>query len=190
MSKNLIGVSLAAVLAACSGGGGDGGSGDDGGSVVAGSACEYITGGGTTTLLTPGCPSCTSEGEASSIDGNSDTHATIVFPALASGDMALRATAQSGVVYPAGSHPGAIVSGSSSGGFVQSDLEIRLYFEGALVGVNSVASINGVGGGAQNPTPYYVSYTAPVQFDAVEIGFYRATGDGESVLNIHEFCSD
>ena len=177
-------VPLVALLGACNDGDSNG---DEASSAT---LCSYITGGGTTTQLTATCATCQLLDAANAIDGDPDTYATITLPAGASGSVALRATAQDGVVYPAGNDAGVILSFSASGDtFVNNGNELRTYLDGAPAGTKSGAEVTGCCGGGSS-RPQRVSFTAPAMFDAVEAGYTVGTNTTAKELRIHEFCGD
>lgn len=173
------------ILSACSGGG-DAGSGGD--NLLQG--CRPIAGGGTvtSTSVSPGCVGCDVSTAAQAIDGNGSSFATLNMPTNSAGSVTLRATAQSGVVFPAGSLAGMVHSisyGTSAG------LAISLVTYAGGVRQEQFNFNSGSGSSTQNPAaPARASYTTTRQYDAVELNFTRASGAGVVEARIHEFCSN
>jgi hypothetical protein len=185
----MVGLSL---LAAGCGGGGGGGGDEDPAAPVPSAACSYINGGGTTTMLTTGCASCTVVDAAKAIDGDLDTYAQITWPAASgSGAMALRAIAQDGVIYPAGSMAGALISTHSGQVVAESAPDARTYQGDAPASADCCATTNVVGGGGYTNRQYQrITVQSQTDFDAVEVSYARGGSDAEGVLRVYEFCSD
>lgn len=182
---NKIAVAFAVLaLASCRSGGGDSGGGDV--SVNPGGVCTYISGGDTSTLLTSGCPQCTASDAALAIDGDADTFATITYPAFAQGAMALRAVAQDGITYPGGSQAGFIWSVATPIR-VSTDFDVRTYLSGAPTNTDDTYNFTVVTS-PQGMQRASISTVAP--FDAVEIGITRGPATEETIVRVHEFCSD
>lgn len=171
-------------LSACGGGGGDGGNKD----IAQG--CSPIAGGGTSTStsVSPACSGCNVSDAAQAIDGNSATFATLNMPANSAGSVTLRATAQDGVVFPAGSLAGMLHSisyGTSVG------LAISVVTYAAGVQQEQFNFNSGSGSSTQDSSnPGRVSYTTTRQYDAVELNFTRAGGPGVVEARVHAFCSN
>lgn len=152
-------------------------------------ACGYLTGIGATLSVTDGCPLCAVENEAAALDGNPATYATLVWPAGASGSLALRATTTT--VFPGNAPAGAIISSTAeSSEIATTGPSINLYLDGMPVSnPANVGGLNGVGG-AGNSSPQRRTVTDGVEYDAVEIEYVRGTSAGETQIRIHEFCAD
>jgi hypothetical protein len=173
------------MLCACSGG-----NGYENGSGSVSAVCSYIYGGGTTTLVTSGCATCTVTDEAAAIDGNPETFATITYPVGVQGTMALRATAQNGVVYPSGSAAGVLLSRASSGqSLANNDFDLRTYLNGTLAGSTVKVAPSGLSG-PNSSGRYRVDFAAPAQFDAVELGYSNGASVGAVSIRVHEFCNN
>jgi hypothetical protein len=100
----LLAIGLSTALSACGGGGGNGSEpGNPGETLPAVGNCESITGGESqvSSIATPGGSVLYQE---LAIDGNFGTHAEMT--AIPGGTTSLRATAQSGIVFPAGTFAG------------------------------------------------------------------------------------
>jgi hypothetical protein len=161
---------LAAALSGCGGGGG-------GGSV----ACDTITG---------GASSVSSTGPASNpgraADGDLGSYGALVFSPSGSGT--IRATAQDGVVFPAGSRVGAFVSFLSQSG--SNATSMRTYLDGILIETGDPAT------GFFDPTygdtaaGFYVGFEASAPFDAVEFAEVTSGGTQTSEYRVYEICSD
>jgi len=175
------------LLAACKGDG----SGDDGDVPFDVAACPYISGGDTTAQFTSTCASCTVTNQAAAYDGDAGTFATVNMPALSQGSVALRVTAQDGVVFSAGSNPGVILSsaGNSGNTVFNNGYELRTYMDGAPAGSTASASPTIVGGSGSS-TPYRASFTSAAAFNAVEVGYTFGTNSEDKTFRVHEFCSD
>lgn len=79
----------------------------DGFNVYVDSLCDEIGGGGARAQFTADttCVGCSAEAEANAVDGTDTTFATLTFASGTQGPLNFRATAQQGIVYPAGSRP-------------------------------------------------------------------------------------
>lgn len=170
-------------LSAC--GGGYSGGGND---LLQG--CSPVYGGGTSTSMSvsPSCVGCNVSNPGQAIDGNGSSFATLNLPANSAGSVTLRATAQSGVVFPAGSLAGMVHSisyGTSAG------LAISLVTYAGGVQQEQFNFNSGAGSSSQDPaSPGRVSYTTAQQYDAIELNFTRASGTGVVEARVHEFCSN
>ncbi len=179
-------VTAALFMSACGGGGGGGSNG--GGNLLQG--CRPISGGSTATSMSvsSGCVGCNVSNAAQAIDGNGSTFATLNMPASSAGSVTLRATAQSGIVFPAGSLAGMVhsISYGTSAGLVISLVTYAGGVQREQFNFNS-----GGGSSTQDPaSPGRVSYTTTQQYDAIELNFTRASGAGIVEARVHEFCSN
>lgn len=161
------------------------------GQAVAATQCTTLSGG--RTLASPisdaGCLSCNTTYPQRAVDGNLSTAATLVGAAVVDGLYGLRATAQKGIVFPAGSKPGVVLEVNKSIS-VATDAQgtVRTYlgralqneyvFDAAnLLDVNLVGQYRGM-----------VRFKASKPFDAVEVRFSGSyTG---YTIEVFEFCSD
>lgn len=166
-----------------------GGGGDDGGGPFGGINCAAISGGGTQATQSVQCTgaACSGNNKDAAIDNNLRTFATLRMPPGASGTVALRATAQAGVVYPAGT-PAAVVygltrSGGNSTGTAQN---IRTYLNGALQETGSI-STSGTQGGDVPAGRRAIGTALP--FDAIELSYLQSGGTADLEIQIYEFCT-
>lgn len=166
---------------------GCGGGGDDttgGGGVDA--LCDSMVSVNPTVRFTASsaCGTCASSSEAQSIDGNFDTKGSATFPNISGGTIELRATAQSGVVFPAGSSAG-VVYGLTGTNQVAMTLSIVTYLAGAQQQTYQIfTSGSGGGDGSKKKTVF----TSTMPYDAVALSYNRASGSAAS-LDAYEFCS-
>ena len=150
-------------------------------------SCDTITGG--SSQFTSSCASgCTIANPQAAADGNLDTSADITPVAGATSDSAtFRATAQSGIVYPAGSKPGVMLTQPP---FDSTANDVVTYLNGAMqerMSGNSTAAIQPGGGGANA----YFTFTSTKQFNAVEFTTTNSWGSGKSpVYRVFEICSN
>lgn len=204
LARLLIAAGLPLWVAACGGGGGDDRADgpeepDDPYNPVpppapppAPASCSFIAGGSTAIdISVAGCASCDVSNLAAAIDGDPTTFATISFPPGTGGVVALRATAQEGIAYPALSDPGAILSTSGSGETViNRDFSFTTYLQGVPTGSSQDFGVDvGTGGGSSTPQRYGFSALPPGPFDAVELNVSFVAGLGEHAIHVHEFCS-
>lgn len=182
----LLGAFGALVLGLLAGCGSSGGGG--GGNLLSG--CAAITGGGTRTAETIGatCAGCDVTNSGQAIDGNGASFATLVMPDTASGTVALRAIAQDGVVFAAGSRVGMVhsISYGTSTGLA---IVVRTFLDGMQQEQFNFST--GSGSSDQAPSePGRASYTTVMQYDAVELDFTRAAGSGPVNARVHAFCAN
>lgn len=168
-SKRAAGLAMAALLAGCGGGGGS-------------SRCDSITGGGAT--VTASGPI---DNRAAAADGNLGSHASLRLRSTAQTG-SVRATAQSGIVYPAGSVAGAFVSFLNQGSNITG---IRTYLNGMMVesatpGANFIFEPASGGTGAE----LFVGFTTRAQFNAVEFVETDNGSSGNAEYRVYELCSD
>ena len=178
------GIALAAALLAGCGGG-------DGAVVDALERCRAIQGGGTRASfsITPSCVGCTVSEPQRAIDGDGGSYATLHMPAGSGGTVALRATAQTGTVFAAGSLAG-FVAAVTYGPSASAVTEIVTY-AGGVEQERIPLRIDGTGS-ASGPLdrPGYEAAQATRQYDAVEFSFTRSSGTGEMTTRVHAFCSN
>lgn len=165
------------LLGACSGGGSGGNQ----------RLCEYITGGMTTVQSMVGCASCTYSNLPEAIDGNQDSAATIDIGIGGGGVAAIRAIAQDGITYPAGSQAGVVLAYHFNNS-TSPVLLVSTYLDGAQQEQFQFGGISGVGGGSK-PRSLYLFRTT-LAFDATEFSFSRGTSNEAADFQIYEFCSD
>ena len=157
-------------------------------SASAAAQCTSITGGNTTATPISDCNACTTLYPARAIDGDGSSAAKVVVAANAAGTNGVRATAQRGIVNPAGSVPGAVIQltqGASvsmnTRGIVRTYLNNRLQdqkvFDTGSLDVNAVGGLSGL-----------VNVKATKPFNSVEVVFDGAyTG---YLIDVYELCSD
>lgn len=94
------------------------------------SLCDEIAGGNTQVEFSASetCIGCASEADANAVDGSDATFATLTFARVTQGPIRFRATAQDGVIYPAGESPSVTFSAPDDVNFIR--VEIRTYLEG------------------------------------------------------------
>lgn len=163
----------------------------DADSKVAARGCTPIAGGDTAVLarVVGACVGCSSLQPDNSIDGDMDTFATVTIPVAVAGGYSIRAIAQTGVVFPAGSVAGVsaeILKAASvavmTGGSVRTFLGDELQDE-SEIGGEGVVEVNGVGN-VRN----IFTVTATQPFDSVE---FTVNGNFNGyTLRVFEFCSN
>lgn len=172
-------------LFACGGGGGD----DIGGAVV-GINCAAISGGGTQATQSVQCTgaACAGNNKDAAIDNNLGTFATLQMGAGAVGRVRLRATAQEGIVYAAGT-PAAVVYGiQRSQGTSQNTVEtISTYLNGILQETGNASSTSGVTSGDKPAGRRAVGTSLP--FDAIEFSYDQTGGTATVEVQVYEFCT-
>jgi hypothetical protein len=170
-------------LSACGGGGGNGGGGD----TLPEINCEAISGGTAQAIAVENCSACGVSNAGAAIDNDLDTFAVLHMRAEATGTIGLRAVAQDGIVYPAGT-PAAVVYGLSrnNGGSFNTAETISTYLDGVLQNTGTV-SIAGVDGG-DRPLGRRATGTTK-DFDAIEYTYAQTGGTTEVEIHVHEFCT-
>lgn len=150
--------------------------------------CTSITGGNTIASAVSDCEACTTLYPNRAIDGDRSSSAQVLVAANVSGRNGVRATAQRGIVYPAGSRPGALIE-LTQGASVSKDTRgiLRTYLNGRLQNQQvfdaGALDVNAVGSLAGLP-----SLKATKPFNAVEVVFEGAyTG---YLIEVFELCSD
>lgn len=169
------------------------------------SLCDEITGGNTRIEFAAGetCPGCASESDANAVDGTDATFATLSFAELTQGPITYRATAQDGVVYPAGRLVGVVFSAPQNENTIQ--VVARTYLEGVE---QERDCEQGVSFNESDRSVIGLEATRP--FDALEVTLKRSnleavdTDCGIQVLSVsnpnqavnpvrirvHEFCHE
>lgn len=155
-------------------------------------SCQAVTGGGTSVSVTNTCTNCSSSAEGAAIDGDSRSAARLAMNTAASGSIAIRVTAQDGVVYPAGTLAGLILQAQTDGNHTSQNFTVSTYLDGAATGDTAqVGPTNGVGGGsATNFGPQKGSTGTLLPFDAIEFAYTQTSGTDSITLSVYEFCTD
>lgn len=167
---------LALILAGCSG------SSDGSGH------CNAITGGATQVDAPGSCTGCTATNPHLAIDGNTVSAATLVIETAGSGTMHLRAIAQDGVVYAAGTRLSVFAESVFDGEATSHTVELRTYLDGVATGDSrQLTGINGVRGGGLARDQYFLETTSA--FDAAELAHTQSTSTGDITYQIYEFCT-
>ena len=166
-------------LAACSGGGSSGGE-------QAERACAPITGGASEFTTT--CTGCSVSTAGSAVDRDLSTSADVTSDALSTSyTTTVRATAQSGVVFPGGSNPGVFLTSESACGYC--NVTLSTYLDGTLQETKSGTN-NTTLSGYSAERAVILNTTLP--FDAVEVGDSGAVTPNNAgrELRVFELCSD
>lgn len=173
------------LLTACGGGDGE----DNGGEISPTSKahCESITGGASS--LTATCDGCTISNQERAADGDLDTPAiATVELTAASATMIIRATAQDGVVFPAGSHPGVFFTGLRSS-CDTCGTTIRTFLQGeeqeSQPGFTNTDT-------TEAASEHVSFFEATMPFDAVEIEDAGVVTPGveDTIYRVYEICSE
>lgn len=187
-------------------------------------ACDSISGGKSTvtTTVDPGCTRCSASDAASAADGQARSFSglTVLSAASVAQGIAIRATAQPGIVYPAGKRAGVFLTmpdnnpdgdNIDSGG--STSFGLATYLDGKLQdsagGHNRGRIINGPDRGNEYFTndrglpDYYAYFETTKPFDAVEVFISDTTVSiankdvarkevtvGAAPYKIYEICSD
>ena len=174
----LTSIVLAVLSSACGGGSG---SGDDGGKGGGGQvACNSITGGGS--RVTSSGP-VSNPGAAA--DGDLNSYATLNIN-TASQTASIRATAQSGIIFPSGSRAGAFVTFGNQQG--SNATVVRTYLRGVMQETSTPANAIFDFAGSGTDANLYTGFTTSRQFDAVE--FSETDNSAAPVYRVYEICSD
>lgn len=159
---------FALLLAGCGGGGGGGSA-----------SCASITGGGSTTRS-----SGPVENPAAAADGSLSSYANFrPTPTAQSGSV--RAIAQDGIVYPAGSQAGAFAAFLNQGS--SNSTSLRTYLDGRLVETSSPANLSV---DFSEDGHFYISFRTSVPFDAVEFAETDSGSSARAEYRVYELCSD
>ena len=143
-------------------------------------SCTSITGGSTSVAFSQSsCPSCTIDNAPRAIDGSQESFASMTLPGLTIGSAALKATSQSGLVFPAGQTAAVVLTD----GPAYSRLHLRTYLASVLQEQTSGSTVT-----QENLTIF--GFKTTKQFDAVELSVDGAATSTAEVVQIREFCSD
>lgn len=165
---------VAVFLTACGGGGG--GSAPSGFTPIAGGDTQA------TSSVAASCVDCAVASVDAAADGNFSSAAVLRMPATSSGIVAVRVTAQDGVVYPMGSDI-TFRWGRASGGSSTS-VTLITYLDG-------VQTATYVADGASNRERQPANndaFSALAMFDAVEFSVNKQAGTSDSELTIFGFA--
>lgn len=158
-------------------------------SVVSAAQCTSITGGNSSASAISDCRACTTLYPDRAIDADPKTAAMVVVGVNDAGRSGLRATAQRGIVYPAGSRPGALIKVTKVGSVAQDTKGVlstylngklqdqRTFSAGGDTTVNGVGTLEGLN-----------SLKASKPFNAVEVTFSGVYTNYN--LEVFELCSD
>ena len=140
-----------------------------------------------TTRIDPGCTQCRIGNAAAAIDGDTDSAAQLVVNGAAPAQgVALRATAQSGLIFPAGQLAGVFYSAPA--GTVQNTVITISTFSGGLVQeTTSSNNMSGVSGGRSRN---FTGIRTSKPFDAVEVFINNTQMESDPTFQVFEFCSD
>jgi len=162
--------------------------------------CDSISGGGAkvTSSVDPGCIGCSISNLLAAADGDLSTSASVqIGIEIPTEGASIRATAQPGVVFPAGNHATAAVTenlGGTTLTILDSGLELRTYLGGVLQETASDLHEYDCATCGPGSTPYSaVSFRTTKQFDAVEL--FMDPGTNSSGLTgpnfeVFEICSN
>jgi hypothetical protein len=162
-------VGLAATLCGCPG--------DGDGSA----RCDSITGGGSAVSSTGPASDA-----AAAADGSLNSYGALMLTA-ASQSGTLRATAQDGVVFPAGSRAGVFASYLNQG---SNATLIRTYLDGVLVETSVPGSTIFEPTEGGTPAHVYSGLVTSAPFDAVEFAETDNGSNGTAEYRVYEICSD
>ncbi|MES2684591.1 MAG: hypothetical protein V4650_13810 [Pseudomonadota bacterium] len=140
-----------------------------------------------TTRIDPGCTQCSSSEAAAAIDGDLATAADLVVNGAAPAQgVALRATAQAGLIFPAGRLAGVFYSAPA--GTTQSTMVTISTLAGGVV-QESTSSNNtsGISGGRSRN---FTGIRTSKPFDAVEIFINNNQAETDPTFRVFEFCSN
>lgn len=177
-----------------SSGGGSGGSGSSGAGSSSGGGfsvpCDAITGGGSqvSAATSMPCNNCSSADNGKAADGNLESFATAtVGQSLPTSGVSLRATAQPGIVFPAGSKPGAYTHVPDNS--PSYNVTIRTFLAGT-----QQESVRTDSSSTDSDALTYFTFVNPATqpFDAVEVLFSNQQPllTDTATLQILEICSD
>jgi hypothetical protein len=175
---------ILAGLAACSSDD-DGGKNDNG--TIGPIHCAGLTGATATGSFTCTIGACNVEFHDASIDGDLGTYATLTMLPNTSGTMSLRATAQDGVTYQAGT-PAAVVYGidRTDGDSLNTVESISTYLDDVLQETSNVTT-NGTTAGDVDAGRNAMVTTKP--FDAIEFTYTQSSGTASVEVQAFEFCT-
>jgi hypothetical protein len=165
----------AALLSGC----GAGGSGGGGGGSV---ACDSITGGDAAVTSTG--PATNPDDAA---DGSLYSYGVLQLTSTAQTG-SIRATAQSGVVFPAGSRAGVFTSYLNQG--TSNATSLRTYLNGVPAETASPLAMSMEPAYGGTGAEFYLSFETAQPFNAVEFSETDNGANGTAHYRIYEFCSD
>lgn len=160
--------------------------------ILDGTVCSLPIAGGSTTasVSVEGlCPGCVAAAENLAIDGDPLTGALLNVAIAVNGGLALRATAQPGVVFSSGNEAAVVVTAPL---YVHLDRRVglRTYLNGALQEDAGIIASAGVQVGSQ---PGHIRsdfrFTTSKTFDAVEV-VISSSASVETLVSVFEFCGD
>lgn len=166
-------VALGVGISGCSGGGSGGGSGSV--------RCDSITGGGAEVSTTG--PVSNANAAA---DGDLYSAARLNINA-SSQSATVRATAQTGIVFPAGSFASVFVTFNNQGGNVTL---LRTYLEGALVETANPVAVTFEPANGGTGAELFLGFRTNAPFDALEFFESDDGSSGAPDYRVYEICSD
>lgn len=133
------------------------------------------------------CPDCQISNPELAIDGDLSSFATMTIPAHSGGSVSLRATAQNGVVFPAGSSA-ATVFGLDAGKYHGTVFAQQTYLgdQAQDNGGEQITVIYGTPKGA----PRKQAFKTTKPFDALQFVFLRGEVNRTVNIQVYEFCVD
>ena len=176
---------LLAGLAACdSSGGGKDGIPDSIGPIN----CAGLTGATATGNVACTAGTCGVDFHQAAVDHDLRTYAVLTMTSNTSGSVSIRATAQEGVTYPAGT-PAAVVYGidRTEGNTIGNTVRITTYNDGALQESEQGGTTNGTGGGDEDAGRHAINTSLP--FDAIELNYVQSGGTAGLEVQVYEFCT-
>lgn len=159
------------------------------GTTRVGSSCESFraVNGKVTTATDAGCVNCGVTNAPAAIDGDVNSAARVVVnSAVPAQGVTLRATAQAGVIFPAGRLAGLYYS-APAGTTQNTTVTISTLAGGVVQELSTSSNTSGIGGG-RSKSFSGIRTTKP--FDAVEIAIRNSQVESEPVFQVFEFCSD
>jgi len=168
--------------------------------------CDSITGGGSkvSSQTEAGCIGCTIDHPEAAADGRTDRFASLTLFSLAGAS--LRATAQPGIVYPAGGRAGVLYSppaNNPNGDNIDAggtwSYGVRTYLRGTLQETGSSPVDDEAIASGPSAAQRYLSIETTKPYDAVEAYFsdaqVRIGGQGQvtpgsAAFKVYELCSD
>lgn len=154
-----------------------------------GSRCESFrqANGKLTSATDAGCVDCGITHAAAAIDGDLDSAAKlIVNSAVPAQGVTLRATAQAGLIFPAGRLAGLYYS-APAGTAQNTTVTISTLAGGVVQELSSSSNTSGIGGGRSKS---FNGIRTSKPFDAVEISIRNSQAESQPVFQVFEFCSD
>ena len=172
---NLTALSCGLLLASCGGGAGGGLGGG-------GVSCDSITGGAATVTSTG---PAVDAGDAA--DGNLYSYGALELTTLEQSG-SIRATAQDGVVFPAGSRAGVFTSYLNQG--TSNATTLRTYLNGVPVETASPLAVSFEPAYGSTGAEFYLSFETSQPFNGVEFAETDNGANGTAEYRIYEICSD